>query len=310
MARELACSSAAVSGALRDLDGWGVSVIRIPGRGCRLAAPLDWLEAGQIRAHLGGSLERVEVRVADVVDSTNSVLLQHALAGVPSGLALLAEVQTAGRGRRGRSWHAGLGGGLTFSLLWRFEQGADALAGLSLAVSVALVRALRGLGVAEAQLKWPNDILWRHRKLAGVLTEIEGESLGPSAAVIGVGMNVRLDQTIRERIDQAVTDVVTAGGPADRNRLAGVALAHLAEMLHEFGAKGFAPFREEWESYHLLAAKSVAVTMPDGTEHTGLAAGVAQDGALLLQTTSGLRRFYSGEVSLRPLELPRQSGVA
>jgi BirA family biotin operon repressor/biotin-[acetyl-CoA-carboxylase] ligase len=310
LASTLGCSRAAVSRALRQVQRLKAAAVQAERGSYRLAVPIGWLDADRIRCHLGTRDALLDVRVADVVDSTNTMLIEQALAGAPSGIALFAELQTAGRGRRGRSWHAGLGSGLTFSLLWRFEQGPGALTGLSLAVSVALVRALRCLGVEEAQLKWPNDVLWRHRKLAGVLTEVQGEILGPSAAVIGWGINVSLDRQTREQVDQAVTDVVAAGGPADRNRLAGVVLGHLVGVLDAFASQGFASLRAEWESYHVLAGKAVAVSLADGTLQSGVAAGVADDGALLVQTPTGLRRFYSGEVSLRPLEAPRHSSRA
>ena len=149
-------------------------------------------------------------------------------------------------------------------------------------------------------VKWPNDVLWQHQKLAGVLTEIEGDVMGPSAAVIGIGINVYLEPDVRQRIDQAVADLAATGVRIDRNRLLGTCLAHLADVLPEFAANGFGRLRAEWEASNALAGRTVAVTLADRSQETGLAAGVADDGALLLQTDSGLRRFYSGEVSVRP----------
>jgi len=302
LARSLGVSRTTVWKALQGLEALGVTLFRVHGRGYRLVTPVDWLDPARVRDDLGVRRDAFQIHVADTVDSTNTALLAEALAGAPSGLTLATEVQTSGRGRRGRAWHSGLGGALTFSVLWRFEQGVGNLGGLSLAVSVALVRALRELGAGEVQLKWPNDLIWRHRKLAGVLTELEGDVMGPSAAVIGIGINVRLDPAVRARIDQAVTDLAAAGVPHERNRVLGVLLCHLADALERFAGIGFAAFREEWVSYDALAGKAVAVTLPDRSEHAGVVAGVADDGALQLQTASGLRRFHSGEVSLRPLE--------
>ena len=302
LARALGVSRTSVWKALQGADALGVTLFKVHGRGYRLVTRVDWLDAGQVRRHLGPRAESFQVHVLDAVDSTSTLLLAEAVAGAPGGLTLAAELQTGGRGRRGRRWHSGLGGGLTFSVLWRFEQGVGNLGGLSLAVSVALVRALRELGGDEVQVKWPNDLLWRHQKLAGVLVEIEGDVMGPSAAVIGIGVNVHLDPAVRQLIDQAVTDLAAAGVRQERNRVLGVLLRHLGDALELFAAKGFVPFREEWMRYDALAGRAVAVTMPDRTEHTGIAAGVAEDGALRLQTASGLRRFHAGEVSLRPLE--------
>jgi BirA family biotin operon repressor/biotin-[acetyl-CoA-carboxylase] ligase len=298
LARALGVSRTSIWNALQGLEACGVEVLRLHGRGYRLAAPIDWLDPVQISRHLGVHAEAYELHVTDSVESTNTALLEQAVAGARSGLVLAAELQTRGRGRRGRTWHTGLGGALTFSVLWRFEQGAGALAGLGLAVGVALVRALHSLGVDEAMLKWPNDILLRYQKLAGTLVEIQGDVLGPSLAIVGIGINFRLDEATRGRIDQAVTDLVAAGAPRDRNRVLGRVLAHLAEVLQAFSAHGFGPLRKQWESYHVYANRSVSVRLPDGGREEGAVAGVSDDGALLLQTSTGLRRFHSGEVSL------------
>jgi len=299
LARSLGVSRASVRKALACLENVGVELLSERGRGYRLGAPIDWLDRAAISRHLGEHAETFELRVVDVVESTNTMLLEDAVSGAASGVVLAAELQTRGRGRRGRVWHSGLGGALTFSVLWRFEQGAGFLAGLGLAVGVGLVRALRSLGLQDIMLKWPNDLVVRHRKVAGTLVEIHGDVLGPSLAVAGVGMNFRLHPSTRERVDQAVTDLVTEGAPHDRNRLLGEVLLHLARVVDVFRARGFGPLRSEWESYHVHAGRRVIVRLPDGTLEEGAAAGVGEDGALLLQTRTGLRRFHSGEVSLR-----------
>jgi BirA family biotin operon repressor/biotin-[acetyl-CoA-carboxylase] ligase len=302
LARVLQCSRTSVWKALQAAEGWGVTLFKVHGRGYRLVTPVDWLDPARVRAQLGPHAAALQIEIVDVVDSTNTVLLNEALAGAPSGLVVAAELQTRGRGRRGRAWHTGLGGALTFSLLWRFEQGVRDLGGLSLAVGVALVRALNALGVAGVGVKWPNDLVWQHQKLGGVLTEIEGDVMGPSAAVIGIGINVALEPGTRQHIDQAATDLGATGIQVERSRLLGTCLAHLAEVLQLFAGRGFAPLRAEWEAAHALAGRLLTVTLSDRTQQAGVAAGVADDGALLLQTDSGLRRFYSGEVSVRPVE--------
>jgi BirA family biotin operon repressor/biotin-[acetyl-CoA-carboxylase] ligase len=302
LARTLHVSRTTVWKALQAAEGWGVTLFKVHGRGYRLVTAVDWLDANRVCEHLGAHAGTFQIEVMELADSTNTVLLNEALAGAPTGLAVAAELQTQGRGRRGRTWHTGLGGAVTFSLLWRFDQGVRDLGGLSLAVSVALARALRALSVEGVTVKWPNDVLWQHQKLAGVLTEIEGDVMGPSAAVIGIGINVYLEPDVRQRIDQAVADLAATGVRIDRNRLLGTCLAHLADVLREFAANGFGRLRVEWEASNALAGRTVAVTLADRSQETGLAAGVADDGALLLQTDSGLRRFYSGEVSVRPAQ--------
>src|SRR5882672_2541166 len=207
--KALGITRGSVSNALANIDAFGLTVHKVHGRGYRLVTPVQWLSRDQILAQFGGQA-RFDIEVVDETASTNTDLLERAAQGAPSGTVLVAELQTRGRGRRGRVWHAGLGGALTFSVLWRFEQGAGFLAGLGLAVGVALVRALRSLGVEDATLKWPNVLLIRHQKLAGTLVEIQGDVLGPSLAVVGVGLNFRLDASTREHIDQAVTDLIAA----------------------------------------------------------------------------------------------------
>jgi len=302
LARQLKVSRTTVWKALQGLDSWGVTVFRVNGRGYRLVTPIDWLDAAAVHQHIGACASHFQVEVVDLASSTNTILLNEALAGAPKGLVVAAELQTQGRGRRGRTWYTGLGGALTFSLLWRFEQGVGNLGGLSLAAGLALLRTLRELGAQDVALKWPNDVLWRHQKLAGLLTEIEGDVMGPSAAVIGIGVNVQLQPHIRERIDQAVTDLATSGLAVSRNLLLGRLLAHLARVLESFEAHGFGALREEWESAHALNDRMVSVSLPGQQDEVGLAAGVGDDGALLVRTASGLRRFYSGDVSVRPTQ--------
>jgi len=302
LARRLRVSRSTVWKALQAVDGWGVTLFKVNGRGYRLVTQVDWLDGERVRQHMGEAAAGVRVEIVDMIDSTNTLLLHRALTGEPGGLAVAAEVQTQGRGRRGRVWHAGLGGGLTFSLLWRFERGVGALGGLSLAVSVALLRSLRELGADEIGLKWPNDLLWRHQKLAGILIELEGDAMGPSVAVIGIGLNVALPAEVRNRIDQAVCDLTGMGVDVERSRLLGRILAHLVHVLGVFDVHGFAPLRLEWERAHALAGRELMVSLPDGSSETGVAASVCDDGALLLETPAGMRRLYSGEVSVRPLQ--------
>jgi BirA family biotin operon repressor/biotin-[acetyl-CoA-carboxylase] ligase len=143
-------------------------------------------------------------------------------------------------------------------------------------------------------------VLVQHQKIAGTLVEIQGEMLGPSVAVIGIGVNCRLAAVTRDRIDQAVIDLTSLGVNESRNRVLALLLRNLLAVLSEFAANGFGALRAEWEALHVYAGKPVAVRLPDGSTEPGIAAGIGKDGTLLLQTASGLRRFHSGEVSLRP----------
>lgn len=300
LARELSASPAAVQLALRELEGFGLKVYKVRGRGYRLAESYDCLDAAAVRAQLGPQARHFHFELLDACASTNTLLLARARAGAPSGSVIACELQSAGRGRRGNNWQSGLGGGLTFSLLWRFAQGAAGLAGLSLAAGVAVARALASAGVAEVQLKWPNDLLHAGRKLGGILIELHGDAPGPTAAVIGIGLNVRLPATLRDAIAQPVTDVASISKQAPRrNRLLAAALVELAQMIEDFAQHGFAPLRQEWMARHAHQGKPVTLSSGDGKTLAGRAAGVAEDGALLLETARGLERCVSGELSLR-----------
>ena len=298
--KALGITRGSVSNALANVDEFGLTVHKVHGRGYRLVTPVQWLSLAEILKQLGGQAAHFYIEVVDETGSTNTDLLERAAQGAPSGTVLVAELQTHGRGRRGRGWHSGLGGALTFSVLWRFEQGAGFLSGVSLAVGVVLARVLRKRGAEEVMLKWPNDVLWRHLKLAGILIELAGDVMGPTVAVIGVGINLRLPELVKERIDQPVVDLARIGIEMGRNRLFAEILAELDVVLSKFSVEGFAPFRGEWDRMHAYQDRMVRLRMPDKSELEGAVEGVAEDGALMIKTRSGMRKFYGGELSLRP----------
>jgi BirA family biotin operon repressor/biotin-[acetyl-CoA-carboxylase] ligase len=302
LAAGLGVSRASIWNALQGVDIFGVRLFKVRGRGYQLADTIEWLERDKVIPYLDAHAETIQVQIVDVIDSTNSLLMQRAIQSSEGAQCVAAELQTHGRGRRGRTWHGALGGSLTFSLLWRFSLGAAQLSGLSLAIGVALVRALRELGVANIQLKWPNDLIHGYRKLGGVLIELQGDALGPSTAVIGVGLNLRLPEQVKHQIDQAVVDLHgVMPDLASRNAVLGVALRHLADMLADFDVHGFEALRMEWQGLHAYQNKPVVMRMPDGAEMAGVVRGVTAEGALILDTVSGERRFGSGEMRLRPL---------
>ncbi|MBV8046626.1 MAG: biotin--[acetyl-CoA-carboxylase] ligase, partial [Paludibacterium sp.] len=188
IAQSLGCSRTLIWQAVHTIETeFGLPVFSVRGQGYRLPQPMDWLDVAAIRADLSpGCSEDWTIAVADQVDSTNTQLLSRANSDGLHGLVLAAELQSAGRGRLGRRWQARLGDCLMFSLLWRFDRGLAELAGLSLAVGLALARVLRQLG-APVELKWPNDVLLGGCKMAGILIELSGDALGPAAVVIGIG---------------------------------------------------------------------------------------------------------------------------
>ena len=301
LAAAIGVTRARVSQILRASESAGFTLERVRGVGYRLLDPVPFLDRDAIVAALGNAAPRLKIEVADSVDSTSTELLRRAARQAVDRQLLVAEWQTAGRGRRGRGWTAVAGGSLTFSLGWRFEQGAGFLAGLSLAVGVALGRALDAAGFKDIQLKWPNDLVYRHCKIGGILIEISGDALGPALAIIGVGLNVRLPPKARHNIAQPVTDLASIDRERalDRNRLLAFILAELYAMLERYARDGFAPFVAEWQRRHALQKKPVRVLLPDGSVAAGEVVGVDASGALVLDQRGRRMRFVSGEVSLR-----------
>lgn len=301
LAQRLGVSRASVHNALRGIDDYGLTLHSVHGRGYRLVDSPQWLDAQQVADLLGDQAGEFHIEILDTAPSSNTLLLQRIRQqAVPSGSVLAVEWQSGGRGRLGRAWHSGLGNALTFSLLWRFECGLSALSGLSLAVGVALVRVLQQLGVADAQLKWPNDVVTAKGKLAGILIEAQGDMLGPSAVVIGIGINLCLPPAVANRIEQPVaglSDLVEQ--PPDRNLLLALLLRELGSVLRGFAVAGFAALRAEWESCHALHGQPARLSMPDGKMVIGTVRGVTDEGALLLETTQGVQTFNVGEISLR-----------
>jgi BirA family biotin operon repressor/biotin-[acetyl-CoA-carboxylase] ligase len=285
--------------ALATLAGEGIETEVTRGRRCRLISPFRPWDTNEILSHLGGHARAFTIDVVDQTGSTNDDLMVKARQGAPSGLVRVAELQTAGRGRRKRNWYSGPGGALTFSVLWEFSNGARALSGLPLAVGVSLVRTLHALNLAGVLLKWPNDLLWEQRKLGGILIETSGSTDGKVSAVIGIGLNLRLSPGVAERVDQPAADLETAGLQTGRSELLARVLIDLKGVLDTFSREGFAALRPEWERFHAYQDKMVCLDMSGGKHLEGRVIGVDEYGALLLDTASGRREFHGGELSLR-----------
>lgn len=298
ISRELALSRASVHNAVELARTLGVDIHAVRGRGYRLALRYSWLD----QAFLEEALKPLgyAVQVEDRLDSTNTQVLAAAQAGAAHKFLLAAEMQMAGRGRRGRNWFSQLGGGLTFSLLWRFNRPLTGLSGLSLAVGLALTRVLRAQGVSDAAVKWPNDVLLGDRKLAGILIETQGDMLSTATAVIGIGVNFRAGLEVQAAAAQPVADLSgRLAAMPDRNRVLIEIARELERVLTVFDAQGFEPFVDDWQAVHAWQGRPVRVINALGESEPGVAMGVDGQGLLLLQTEGGLKSVHSGEVSLR-----------
>ncbi|AAZ96413.1 biotin--acetyl-CoA-carboxylase ligase [Thiobacillus denitrificans ATCC 25259] len=300
LAQEFGLSRSTVFNVLAQAQEMGLTIHAVRGRGYQVPRPVEWLDRRALERALGARAARYSLHLLDDVESTNACVMSAALGGAPDGTLYCAEHQANGRGRRGRRWHSVLGGGLTFSLLCRFETGLQSLAGLSLAAGLAVARAVNRHSRHPARLKWPNDVLVDHRKLAGILVEVQGDMHGPAFAVIGIGINVRLDAAQRDAVDQALIDLAEIGVTVGRNRLLADCLLELDTVLAQFRQQGFAGLREAWLALDAYAGRCVTLSLPDARSVNGVASGVDETGAFLLQAPNASVAPYSGgEISLR-----------
>ena len=298
----LGVSRMAVWKHLKALREIGVDFTVVRGKGYCLSSSLELLQRDRILSHTGAATA-ASIHDIDVfldVDSTNNWLCEQARSGAPSGSVCVAEQQLAGRGRRGRAWVSPFAANVYLSLLWRSETGAATLGGLSLVTGLAILRALRGYGIDTAGLKWPNDILAGDAKLAGILIDVIGESSGPCAVIVGIGVNVSMPPAEAAAIDQPWTDLqrLTGNRSLSRNELVARILDELLPALEVFEATGLQTFLQEWHRHDLVNGREVDVHLPNECI-TGTACGIDAGGALLVDTINGRRRFASGEVSVR-----------
>ncbi len=293
LAAQLGVTRARVSQLVRELKASGADITSSRA-GYRAFFPISMLNASFCAA----GFAPWAVHVTPICASTNAMLIQS---GATHASVQLAEWQSAGRGRRGRAWTGAPGGSILMSVAWQFPGGAATLAGLSLAVGVAITEALESLGAKDVLLKWPNDIVWRGQKLGGVLIELSGDALGPTNAVIGIGLNVHLPAAVRADIEQAVTDLSTVAPLVrwDRNAVVAALLTTLATTLNQFARSGFAPFAHPWRVRDAFAGRPVLARLPDGNILEGERADIDDNGALLLKRDNQTHVLNSAEVSLR-----------
>jgi BirA family biotin operon repressor/biotin-[acetyl-CoA-carboxylase] ligase len=308
LAARLGVSRAAVWKLVGELRSLGVQVESLPRSGYRLPRPVELLDAARIRRALDARGWRLGARLEVLfdVDSTNTYLYEAAAPPAGQPRVALAELQHAGRGRRGRSWLAPFGSGLTFSVGWTFAESPPGLPALGLAVGVGVARALQSLGLEAARVKWPNDLVWQLRKLGGLLLQLRSEAGGPASVVAGLGINVSLPEEGRAALRvpgaQPVADLGEALGDRlpGRNELAATLVAAVLDTFDDFARGGYAAFAPHWAALDALAGAPVRVAQVGG-DVEGEACGTDADGALLVRVAGELRRFHSGEVSLRPV---------
>jgi BirA family biotin operon repressor/biotin-[acetyl-CoA-carboxylase] ligase len=289
-------SRSAVANHIKYLMDIGLDVFSVKGRGYKLASPLRLLDQNRIIQRLGQE-QKDTIEVVSVIDSTNTYVKQR-LHELPQGFVCLAEAQTHGRGRRGKAWVSPFGSSIYMSMAWTFTGGYQSIAGLSLLVGIAINRSLKTIGVIDCKLKWPNDVYYNLKKLAGILVEVEGQVGSDASAVIGIGINIDLPESVNG-IDQPFIDLVSiTQKPVDRNQLAALIIATLKTMLRQFEVEGLAPFLSEWKDADLFYNEYVYLESGSNRIH-GLSKGINEGGALLLENAGKVTPHHGGEISVK-----------
>lgn len=289
--KEIGVTRTAISEYIKDIQKLGLDVFRVTGKGYRLHAPLQLIETNIAQ----------DLVCERVVTSTNDLLRERLRdkTELPAGYAIVAEAQTAGRGRRGKHWFSPFGSNLYISLYWPLERGMTAAMGLSVAIGTVIAEVLRAYGVANIAVKWPNDVLASGRKLAGVLIELEGNAVESAHAVIGVGINIEMPKHMQAPIEQPWTDLsAELEQRVDRNALVQDLVAAFRAGLEVFEREGLAPFLPRWQQFDQLMGHDVTIIMGD-RKIRGTAVGIANDGGLNVEVEGVVQKYHAGEVSLR-----------
>ena len=293
----LGVSRAAVWKQLQQLEQLGLNIVAVAGKGYQLQAPLDLLSSSELMSFDYHSAARLSYHVFSEIDSTNNWLMQSPSVANNEVSVCVAELQHAGRGRRGRQWQSPFASNIYLSFKRRFLCGLEGLAGLSLAVGVACAKALQPVVNDPISVKWPNDLYLHNKKVGGVLIELIGEAGGPCQVVIGVGINVHM--TAHDSIDQPWTSLAaSAKTPLKRNALIASVVDELCLMAEQFDRAGFSEFVDAYQALDLFIGKPIQITGQNVVQH-GVHMGVDNRGALRLNTATGIETILVGDVSLR-----------
>ena len=293
LGHDLGISRAAIAKHIKGLSEWGVDIYRIQGRGYQLAHPMQLLDETRLTDSSEPKLELIPV-----IDSTNQYLLERVNES-EKGRVCVAEYQASGRGRRGRQWVSPFGSNLYLSMYWRLDAGMAAAMGLSLVIGIAAVEALEEMGIQGVKLKWPNDLYYQDKKLAGILVEMSGQAGGAANLVIGMGLNIGMPDK-QPDIDQPWTTLnqVCADIRLDRTQLALTLIEHWKTILADYEMMGLAGFVERWNRLDNFIGRPVKLLM-GAREVKGIVQGIDQQGGVVLETDNGLETYIGGEISLR-----------
>jgi BirA family transcriptional regulator, biotin operon repressor / biotin---[acetyl-CoA-carboxylase] ligase len=300
LGQKLQITRSAICKHVQQLSRVGIDVHRVKGKGYQIPQGIELLNLLEIKQHLSLPLsDKADILILPETRSTNQYLLDRQ-GELPSGFMLLAEHQTAGRGRQHKEWFSPFGANLYFSLLWNFDRDPSELCGLSLATGVAVANTLERYGICQVQLKWPNDILYNTKKVSGILIEMTAETHSRTQVVIGIGLNISMPTN--NQLDQQWTDVATiTGHRPKRNQLAALLIEEVTDMLHIFAQKGFNAFVQHWQALDAYYDKPVTLYTPT-QQFSGIAKGINRQGEfILVDHNNQERRFLHGEVSFKPI---------
>lgn len=292
LATELGISRASVNKHIDALETYGVAIYSVKGRGYKLANPISLIDASRL-------VQSIDNRCFyfDEIASTNGFLLDHTTE-LKNGDVCVAEYQSAGRGRRGRTWMSPYGHHLYFSLFWTFPQGMAQAMGLSLVVACTLVEVLKSFGVENIGVKWPNDIYLDNKKLAGILIEMSGQADSLCQLIIGVGVNMAMSEDQGKGIDQPWSDLSELVDMPDKTALVIALQKQLKRDIQLFEREGLAAFKTRWQAADLFYGREIRLLMGEKSVE-GICRGVDEQGAVLLETADGVQAFIGGEISLR-----------
>ncbi|MDP2566545.1 bifunctional biotin--[acetyl-CoA-carboxylase] ligase/biotin operon repressor BirA [Pseudoalteromonas marina] len=309
LGEQLGISRAAVSKHINSLQVMGLDIFKVTGKGYSLNNHAGLLNQTKIQQHfnqLNSQLksQSVNVEVHPLIDSTNSELMRRiqAKTALESGTVIVAEMQQAGRGRRGRVWQSPFGANLYYSYFWRLDDGLQAAMGVSIAVGLAVYDTIKALYDIELELKWPNDIYLNKQKLAGVLVELDGQPQGPCQLVLGIGINLQMPQSFSQHIDQAWTDLSQHTQQLDKNELVASLTYHLENRLDQYRKSGLHTMHEQWNSLNAFAGEYVELN----TGHRswrGICEGIDPQGGIRIRQDGEVKSYYGGEISLRKAQL-------
>lgn len=299
LAHELGVSRAGIWKHIQSLRDQGVKIESLAGRGYLLKS--DIISPAMLTHRINAKQRTIKrigsrIMVLDEIDSTNREAMRQVEMGAKEGLVIIANHQTEGRGRLGRSWFTAGEDALAISILLRPDMAPEHVPQLSLLTAVALHRALVK-HVPDIRIKWPNDLLVDGAKLAGILTEMRAEPGQVHAVVLGIGLNIRKPQEgWPKEITQRVTDLTTASGEAvSRLHIAAELIEALDACYDTYLARGFPQIREWWWEAHAASGRMVRAHGHSGYVE-GIAEALDEDGALLMRVDGELQRFVAGDI--------------